>query len=199
MDEDKNSKKHKDKALKPQDETAQDTVQITKEVYGQLKQEAAKAAEYFDQLLRLRAEFENAKKRMEKERAEFIKYANEGLIIEFLTAIDDFERAIDAAEVSGDSKTLIEGVHMIYRHLQDVLVKKGLSKIDEVKVPLDPNLHEAVEFVETGEYPDGTVVEILRKGYKLNGKVIRPATVKVSKKSHQSLPSRQAGTDHSPQ
>jgi len=157
-------------------------VRILAEELNALKEKAAKADEYFDKLLRLQADFENFKKRLEREKVDFIKYANEGLIIRLLNILDDFERAIESAKNSNDSKTLFQGIEMIRQHFQEALEEKGLNKIDPKGEPFDPERHEAVMHIETDEHPENTVVEVLRKGYGLNGKILRPAVVKVSRK-----------------
>jgi molecular chaperone GrpE len=139
------------------------------------------AEQYLDKLLRLQAETENIKKRLAKEKEEFVKFANTGLISEFIGILDDFKRAIDSAEKNHDTKLLLEGVKMIIKHLQEVLKNQGLSTIDETGVAFDHDKHEAVGQVESDEYQENTVVEVLRSGYMINGRVIRPAMVKVSK------------------
>jgi len=166
---------------------------IPAEELNALKEKAAKTDEYFDKLLRLQADFENFKKRLEREKVDFIRYANEGLIIRLLNILDDFERAIESAKNSNDSKTLFQGIEMIRRHFQEALEERGLNKIDPKGEPFDPEKHEAVMHIETDEYPEHTVVEVLRKGYGLNGKILRPAVVKVSKKKSKDKENKQEG------
>lgn len=160
-------------------------IKIPEDELDILKEKAAKADEYFDKLLRLQADFENFKKRQDRERADFIKYANENLIVGLLNILDDFERAVDSAKNSNDSKTLLQGVDMIRQHFQEALEERGLVRIDPQGEPFDPERHEAVMHVETDEYPENTVIEVLRKGYGLNDKILRPAVVKVAKKKTQ--------------
>lgn len=162
-------------------------IKIPEEELNALKEKAATADEYFDKLLRLQADFENYKKRLDREKSDFIKYANEGLIIGLLNILDDFERAVDSAKNSNDSKTLLQGVEMIRQHFQEALEEKGLIKIDPKGQPFDPEKHEAVMHIETDEYPEHTVVEVLRKGYGLNDKILRPAVVKVAKKKSEDI------------
>lgn len=157
-------------------------IKIPEDELNALKEKAAKTDEYFDKLLRLQADFENYKKRLDREKVDFIKYANEGLILGLLNILDDFERAIDSAKNSNDSKTLLQGVEMIRQHFQEALEERGLTKIDPKGQPFDPEKHEAVMHIETDEYPEDIVVEVLRKGYGLNDKILRPAVVKVAKK-----------------
>lgn len=162
-------------------------IKISEDELNALKEKAAKADEYFDKLLRLQADFENYKKRLDREKADFIKYANEGLIIGLLNILDDFERAVDSAKNSNDSKMLLQGVEMIKQHFQEALEERGLVKIDPQGESFDPEKHEAVMHIETDECPENTVVEVLRKGYGLNDKILRPAVVKVSKKRSQEV------------
>jgi molecular chaperone GrpE len=152
------------------------------EEYNALKEKALLADQYYDKLLRLQAETENIKKRLAKEKQDFVKFANTELISEFVNILDDFELAIDSAEKNHDAKLLLEGVKMITKHLKDVLKNQGLSIIDQTGVVFDHEKHEAVGSVESEEYEEDTVVEILRKGYMINGRVARPAIVRVSKK-----------------
>lgn len=157
-------------------------VRIVVEELNALREKAEKADEYFDKLLRLQADFENYKKRLDREKADFIRYANEGLIVGLLNILDDFERAVDSAKNSNDAKTLLQGVEIIRQHFQEALEERGLIKIDPKGQPFDPEKHEAVTHIETDEYPEDTVVEVLRKGYGLGDKILRPAVVKVAKK-----------------
>lgn len=153
------------------------------EEHKALKEKAGLADQYFDKLLRMQAETENIRKRLAKEKEEFIRLANIGLISEFISLLDEFELAVDSAEKKHDAKLLLEGVKMITKHLQDVLKNQGLSVIGQAGVLFDHDKHEAVTTIESDEYEENTVVEILRKGYMIDGRTIRPAMVKVSKKN----------------
>lgn len=157
-------------------------VKLPQDELNTLKEKAAKADEYLDTMLRFQADFENYKKRFDREKAEFVKYANENLISGLLNVLDDFERALDSAKNSNDAATLIKGLEMIKEHFGRALEERGLERIDPKREPFDPERHEAVAHIEDDEYPDNTVIEVLRKGYGLNGKILRPAVVKVSKK-----------------
>jgi len=157
-------------------------IQIHESELNALKEKAAKADECLDKMLRIQADFENRKKRQEKERADFLKFANENLITELLRVMDDFERAIDSAKNTNDAKVLLQGIEMVRRDFVDILKDSGLKIIDPAGQPFDPEKHEAIEHVEDESHPANTVLEVMRKGYELNGKVLRAATVKVSKK-----------------
>jgi molecular chaperone GrpE len=147
-----------------------------------LKEKAAKADEYLDKMLRMQADYDNRRKRQDRERLDFIKFANDDLIAALLNVMDDFERAIDSAKNSNDAKALLEGIEMIRQHFQSTLEDYGLKKIDPQGQPFDPDKHEAIAHIEDDGHSENIVLEVMRKGYELNGKILRPAVVKVSKK-----------------
>ena len=126
--------------------------------------------------LRLMADFQNYRKRAEKEKKDLYAYANENLMSDLLTVIDNFERALE--HDAGDG--FKEGIEMIFRQLTDVLEKSGLAEIEALGEEFDPNVHSAVMTEETEDYESGKVSGVMQKGYTLNGKVIRPAMVKVA-------------------
>lgn len=169
---------------KPQEEKSfHKKIKVSVEEFNALKEKAAKADECIEKMLRLQADYENRRKRQERQNAEFVKFANEGLIAGLLNVMDDFERAIDSSRNSGDINVLIKGVEMIKKHLEGTLEDFGLKKIDPSGQPFDPEKQEAVAHIENDRLAENTVIEVLRKGYELNGKVLRPAVVKVSKKT----------------
>ena len=147
-----------------------------------LEEKAAKSEEYFDKLLRIQADFDNYKKRLERERAEFIKFANAEIIYEILKILDDFERAVEAGKKKHDFDVLHKGIELIWIDFKEFLKQKGLEEIEAKGKPFDPHEHDAMMQEETEEHPENYVVEEFQKGYKLNDRVIRPAKVKVSKK-----------------
>ena len=140
----------------------------------------AKAEDHYGQLQRLQADFDNYRKRTQKEKTELIKYASERLVGDLLPVLDNFDRAVSAAKVNPDFTSFSQGVEMILRQMQTALSKEGLREMDAVGQPFDPNLHEAVLRVASEEHPENTVVEELQKGYYLKEKVLRPCMVKVS-------------------
>ncbi len=154
-----------------------------------LKQISEEAKKYFDLYLRSQAEIENLKKRFQKEREEFIKFANESLIRDLLNVIDNLERAIlhaEEGEQTGEAfKALKEGVELTLKGLKDILKKAGLEEFESLGKKFDPNYHHAVEQRDDSSVESGMVIEELQKGYKLHGKLIRPALVVVSKKEDQ--------------
>lgn len=145
------------------------------------KEKEKASSELQDKLLRLGAEFENYKKRVQREREDLIRYAGEVFIIELLHIVDNFERAFQAADKTQDFKVLHKGVEMILKEIQEFLKEKGIKKIETVGKQFDPHKHEAIERVVCEDKPENTITEELQAGYELNGKVIRPAKVKVSK------------------
>ena len=159
------------------------TLSLTESEYLKLKEESQKAKEYWDRLLRVQADFENTRKRLEKEKQDFVKFANEGIIFEMLTILDDLERAVNLAESKHqDLQAFLKGVEMILVHLYDMLKEYGVKPIEAEGKTFDPNYHEALMQVENKELPEHTIVEELQKGYLLNDRVIRTSKVKVSKK-----------------
>ncbi len=126
--------------------------------------------------LRLMADFQNYKKRVEKEKKDLYAYANEIIMNELLTVLDNFERALG----HDDGEGFKEGIEMIFKQLGDVLEKSGLAEIPAMGEDFDPQKHNAVMTEDTDEYESGKVSEVMQKGYTLNGKVIRPSMVKVA-------------------
>ena len=127
--------------------------------------------------IRLMADFQNYKKRVEKEKKDLYYYANEKLVAEMLPVLDNFERALEQ-ETGGDG--FKEGMDMIFKQLGDVLAKAGLAEIAALDEVFDPNVHNAVMTEDSEQYESGKVSGVMQKGYTLNGKVIRPSMVKVA-------------------
>jgi molecular chaperone GrpE len=142
------------------------------------EQEKQRAEEYYASLQRLKAEFDNFRKRTQKEKEDLAKYGAERLLVRLLPVLDNLERALNtAAQVPENS--LQTGVEMIYRLLQKVLEEEGLEPIPAVGCAFDPNLHEAL-LSEASEAEENSILAELEKGYYLKGRVIRPSRVKVS-------------------
>ncbi len=155
------------------------TDKIIEELQQKLAEKTKEAEDYYNRLLRTQADFDNYRRRTRQEREELIKFASEDLITELLPVLDNFDRALAAAE-STDNE-FVSGVQMIYRQLKEILAKEGLAEIPAVGEEFDPNKHEAVMQVESDEHEENIIVEELRKGYALKDKVIRPSMVKVAK------------------
>jgi molecular chaperone GrpE len=148
---------------------------------AELKERVAEVEALNDRLLRLHAEFENYKKRMARERSEFVKFANEALILEFLPVLDSLERALATARSAAEAQAVAEGLEIILRLFQTTLEKVGVKVIEALEREFDPNLHQAVAQVESPDGRDNIVMEEVRKGYLLEGRLLRPSMVKVSK------------------
>lgn len=165
-------------------ETLTEEIEQTKKELKQMEKdlEAARteASEYLDNLKRLKAEFDNFRKRMLKEQSEFLKLAATQIILQLLPVVDNFERAL-AHKVEPDKlEEYVSGWQLVYNQLVDVLHKEGLKEIEAANIAFDPLKHEAMMQVTTDAVPEGHVVEVLEKGYELKGRVIRPAKVKVA-------------------
>ncbi len=133
-----------------------------------------------DQYLRKAAEFENFRKRMQKEKQDAIDYANQSLLLDLIPVLDDFERAIKSSEVSKDFGALHEGISLIEKRLVSQLENKwGLARFESAGTPFDPNRHEAIMMEKTPSVAEPTVGEDFVKGYTLKNRVIRSAKVKV--------------------
>ncbi|GAB6158116.1 nucleotide exchange factor GrpE [Desulfotomaculum varum] len=143
-----------------------------------LREKTSEAADNYNRALRLQADYENLRRRSRQEKEDLLKFGAEHLIKNLLPVLDNFERALASAGEGGEK--FISGVQMIHRQLYEVLTAEGLAPIPAQGEPFDPNLHEAVMQVTDTDQPENTVVEELRKGYYLKGKVIRPAMVKVA-------------------
>ncbi len=144
--------------------------------------EAQKAREHQDQLLRLRADFENTKKRLEREKQDAIKFANERLLLEVLPVVDNFDRAMDSLTQGHDPQKVKDGLKIAQDELHEILEAHGVKLIESLGQQFDPQFHEAVGTVETASEDEGVVVEEIQRGYTLNGRLIRPSRVKISKK-----------------
>ena len=165
-----------------QGETAAEAAapEVSKELQA-LKQERDSL---YDRLLRKQAEFENYKKRAERERSEYTQFASAELMRDILNALDSFDLALKNAAGEGAGKEdMLRGFELIYKQLQDTLGRFGLKAIEAKGQKFDPNLHQAVATQPTDEVDENTVVQEMRKGYVLNGRLLRPAMVAVSVKS----------------
>lgn len=140
---------------------------------------AAENAERHDQYLRLRAEFDNARRRFDQQRSDYIQFAAMDLVRELLPVLDDFERAW---QVQTADTGYAKGVGLIYQRLSEILKKMGLEAMETVGQPFDPNRHQAVERVPTESAPDQSILGEFQKGYLFKGKLVRPAMVKVAVK-----------------
>jgi molecular chaperone GrpE len=140
---------------------------------------AAEAADLQNRLRYARAEFDNARRRAERERSEYLQFAAVDLVKDILPILDDFERAL---QVETTDRNYAKGVELIYQRMSETLRKLGLEPIETVGRKFDPNLHQAVERVESENAEDQSIVAEFQRGYNFKGKLLRPAMVKVAVK-----------------
>ncbi len=158
--------------------------QETQHLQAQLEEARAKAQEYLEDLLRIKAEYENYQKRMDREREEARHRLRAEVFRELLDILDDLELALQDPNrpKRGKSKQWADGVELIYRKMRNLLTRHGVEEIPAAPgQPFDPYLHEAVGMVETTEIEEGHIAEVVRKGYRAGNLVIRPALVKVAR------------------
>ncbi len=172
MEEQKNNKKE------------EKTVTLKEAEYLALLEEVKKGKDSWDKMLRNQADLENTRKRLDREKQEFIKFANEGLVLDLLNVLDDLERTVNLAEsTKQDLSAFLKGVEMILAHLYEMLKEHGVKPIEAEGKIFDPNYHEALMQVESKDLPEHTIIEVLQKGYLIHERVLRTAKVKVSKKT----------------
>ena len=144
---------------------------------------ATEVEKYRDAALRARAELDNYRKRVVREKEEAIRYANGSLLEDLLPVLDNFELGLGAAKTAPDAAGIIMGLEMVRKQMEDFLRSHGVDTIDATGTPFDPNIHDAVAQEASAEVPEGTVIRQVRKGFKLKDRLIRPASVVVSKGS----------------
>jgi molecular chaperone GrpE len=141
----------------------------------------AEKASLFDQLLRRQAEFDNYRKRIDRERSEIYQRGRDDVLLQLLPVVDNFERALSSLEKSdGDAEALRDGVELIHRQFVDALSKFGLKAVEAVGQAFDPHVHEAVTTEATDKHKENTVIEEFQRGYKIGDRLLRPAKVKVA-------------------
>jgi molecular chaperone GrpE len=147
---------------------------------SELERLQKEASEMRELAQRKQAEFENYRKRMERERGDLARYAGADVVKEVLPVLDNLERARNYAAGSSEEQ-LRDGVAIIHRQLQDILTRMGLTEVESEGKPFDPHIHEAVSQVETDEHPEGTVLSVFQKGYLFKDRLLRPAMVNVAR------------------
>ena len=170
--EEQNENVESQEAEKSAEETSEDKI----------KRLEAELEEWKNSYTRKLAEFQNFTKRKENEVAEMRKYASEGIIVKLLDNVDNLERAVDASKESQNFDSLIEGVNMILNNLKHLLAEEGVEEIEAAGKEYDPYEHKAMITENKEELDDNVVVQVFQKGYKMKGKVVRPAMVTVNKK-----------------
>ena len=167
----------------PAEETAEmDTAPDAEDMSAEAEDPAAvleaELKEKNDRILRLQADFENFRRRTAKEREELAAVITQNILTDLLPLLDNFERAMAVEQT--DVEAFQRGVEMIFTQLREVLDKHGLENIEAEGAPFDPNFHQAVMRVENPDVEDGTITQVLQKGYQAKGRVIRPAMVQVA-------------------
>jgi len=136
----------------------------------------------YDRLLRKQAEFENYKKRTDREKSDFMQFASADLMKELLNVLDSFELALKNAATQAGGQNMLRGFELIYKQIQDTFARFGLQPIEAKGKKFDPHFHQGVSTQATNEVEENTVLEEMRKGYLLNGRLLRPAMVSVAAK-----------------
>jgi molecular chaperone GrpE len=149
---------------------------------SQLETKERECAEAKDRYLRLAADFDNYKKRVQRDQLDYTKFAAEKVIKELLPVVDNVERAVAHARSAGADASIVDGLTLIVRQFHDALQKCGCEPIDALGKPFDPTFHQALAQVESTEHEPDTVVEEAQRGYLLHGRMLRPSLVTVSKK-----------------
>ena len=142
---------------------------------------AAEVEKYKDAALRARADLDNYRKRVAREKEDAIRYANNSLLESLLPILDNFELGLEAAKNTPDATGIVQGLQMVRKQLEDFLREHGVESVNAEGNPFDPNLHDAVSHEPNSDVTEGTVIRQLRKGFKLKDRLIRPASVIVSK------------------
>lgn len=142
---------------------------------------AAEVEKYKDAALRARAELDNYRKRVAREREESVRYANHALLENLVPVLDSFDLGLEAARTASDPAGIIKGLEMVRKQLEDFLREHGVEKVEAHGKPFDPNCHEAMAHEPSEEVSEGHVVRQLRGGFRLKDRLIRPASVVVSK------------------
>jgi molecular chaperone GrpE len=174
--------------LSPEDQAAEQPAEVA-ELREQLANKDKEIAELKDRYLRALADTDNIRKRMRQQSEDAIRLQRENLLRDLLPITDNLERAVEAARGGGNGKPIVEGVEMVLRSLLDFLRNNGVSPRESVGRPFDPQFHEAVDHVESGEHPPNTVISEFHRGYQVGERVLRPARVAVAKAPSGASPS----------
>jgi len=169
-----------DRADTPGTEPAADTVPAAAGADAALADLRRELHDKQDRLLRALAEMDNMRRRGQREREDYVRYANESLLRDLVPVLDNFDRALAAARATGEAPKVVDGVELIQRELIRVLERHGVSRYSALGQPFDPTRHEATASVVSADQPANTVVGEIAPGYLLNGRVVRPAQVAVT-------------------
>ncbi|RKY42873.1 MAG: nucleotide exchange factor GrpE [Candidatus Makaraimicrobium thalassicum] len=156
-------------------------VDIPEEEFEKLKEKAGQRDEYYNKWLKVHAEYENTRRRMEKEKTDHMRFANENIISQLFPIVDNFDMALAAMEKAEDKTAVMDGIGLVQKEFHRILEDNGVERIETEGKQFDPNVHEAVTVARTSEHPDGLILEEVRAGYMLNKRLLRPAQVRVVK------------------
>jgi len=165
------------KKLEPCVEEKLNEIEILKQSLDEKKKEAEK---YYDQLLRLGADFDNYRKRTDKDREGISKGSRAEMILKLLPVMDSFEKALSSLEKDEHNEKIIRGMELIYKQLNGILAMEGIERMECVGRQFDPHLHHAISTRKSGEHSEGEIIEESQCGYLLEGELLRPATVVVA-------------------
>jgi molecular chaperone GrpE len=172
--------KHKEANTTATEQAGEQVLDDLEALRAKLQSAEQKRDEYLELAQRTRADFENYQKRMQRDLVQERRYAQAPLASDLLSALDNLERAIAAAEKAGEEGPLVQGVSMVHTQLLDILRRHGVTRIEAQGQPFDPNLHQAVMQQPSKDHPPMTVVQVLEQGYLIHERVLRPARVIVS-------------------
>ena len=189
---DANSIESSSSRLQAESQEKEGVAQEIADLKKRLEEKEKEAKENYDRFLRMAADYENYKKRAVRDKEEWIKYANEDLIKAILPFIDNLERAANHADKVMDTGVLIEGVRLTIQQLLQGLGRFGVSSFESVGKPFDPNRHEAILTIPTDQHEPNHVLEEFQKGYLLNDRLLRPATVSVSRAAEEEAQSTES-------
>lgn len=139
-----------------------------------------KIAALEEKIIRMQADFDNFRKRLAREKEDSIRFSNQGLLEELLPVVDNFELGLKAAETAADAKSIVLGLQMVKTQLERLLKDSGVTEIEALGTIFDPHVHDAVSKEESAELPEGTIIALRRKGYRLRDRLLRPASVVVA-------------------
>ncbi|MBL7071683.1 MAG: nucleotide exchange factor GrpE [Candidatus Omnitrophica bacterium] len=160
----------------------EEVITLTITEHEGLKESAKIAEEFKNKYLMAHADLDNARKRMAKEKEDYVKFANEKFLSEILYVVDNFDRALDHMNGTQKVDTILQGIKMIQKQFHLLLEQKGVIKIEALGKKFDPAFHEAIEHIESGEEEDGIIIEEVQTGYLFNNRLLRPSVVKIGKK-----------------
>lgn len=169
-----------DPASSGQSQQTEECSRVHEELEKALAESREEAARNYELYMRALADADNIKKRAQRDKEQYVLYANETLVKKLLSQLDNLEKAMENAEISQDYAILAKGVEMIYRNIQDILKSEGIECIECLGQAFDPRFHQPLATEDSDEHPDNTIIEEFQKGYTMHQRVIRPSLVKVN-------------------